>query len=303
MTTLEPSNLRRFATAWESAIDGAERRNDAATFSGIVGDLAHRASGGYHISREDQVDPNNYSVVDCPADQRGRSDLASAVDMNMIDRDMILVYGRLYRSWRDRTDPRLDVCRGINGTLDGQNAIRIDCQFMTEEWATADHLWHIHLEVLRQFADDASAHSGVLSVIVGETVAQWRGVAPVATSDEGEEDQMIRFEPGFACVGDAVPDRKNWDKVVTFPVDPGPGQQAYVSVSCDSMGHGGAQVRVGARSDGEDWAVSLATTDDRRVMVAHFTKPGQVSLARSQRSATDTLDDAPLTASVRYLPV
>src|SRR5687767_6586160 len=101
--------MAEFARRWEQAIDSAERRDDAATFSGIVGDLAHRREGGYHISREDQP-ADNYSCV-LPEDREGSSNWAAGVDMSMIPKDMALVTGRLLASAKDQGDPRLNCCR------------------------------------------------------------------------------------------------------------------------------------------------------------------------------------------------
>jgi hypothetical protein len=310
MTTLEPPNLRRFAGAWELAIDTAEARNDAATFSGIVGDLAHRASGGYHISREDQVDPNNYSVADCPEDKEGRSDYASAVDMNMLSKDMTLVYGRLYRSWQDRSDPRLDVCRGINGTLDGTNAIRIDCQFMTQEWATSDHLWHIHLEILRKFSDDAGALAGVLSVIVGETLESWlarTSPAPVRRNlgEEEEMPQLLRdgfgidesgkrikgapFTPiGYDNVGGGLAD--NGPAWLILATDPW-GEDAVAKVRlCSGNGAGWGTIQTLTFGKTEGWVKSIPLPTGGFVS----------SLARQKQSADDTSDDYPVSFTVHY---
>lgn len=168
MATLEPHALRvELMDPWERAIDSA-------TFAGIVGDAAHRLDGGYHISREDQP-ATNYSVADVAADREGRPDQAAAGDMKMLPADMILVTGRLYRSFSDLDDPRLNRCRGVNGTLDGRTAIRFDCQFGTVDEASDDHLWHVHLEIIRKWADDPDTMRMILSVIVGQTYQQYLG--------------------------------------------------------------------------------------------------------------------------------
>lgn len=167
LTTLEPSALRWLATEWEDGVDSARKRDDAATFAGIVGDSAHRREGGYHISREDQP-ADNYSISDFSDDRLGPSNLASAVDMTMDTVDMILVTGRLAAAWAVR-DPRLDAVRAFNGTLDGATARRWDTAYeptQTSE-ATDDHLWHVHMEIFRRWADDETVMPGILSVILG----------------------------------------------------------------------------------------------------------------------------------------
>lgn len=169
MTTLEPTALRWLATQWETAIDTAARRSDAATFAGIVGDTRHRLEGGYHISREDQSSAN-YSVARFGDDRLGPSNLAAAVDMTMDTAAMRLVTGRLVTAWR-RSDPRLDHVRALNGTLDGINAIRCDAANPdpnTLNTSSSDHCWHIHMELFRRWADDMNTMRDVLSVITGE---------------------------------------------------------------------------------------------------------------------------------------
>jgi len=74
MATVATPAMTQFAADWEHAIDSAAKRNDAATRSGIVGDAAHRARGGYHISREDQPS-SNYSVSEYAIDRQGPSNV------------------------------------------------------------------------------------------------------------------------------------------------------------------------------------------------------------------------------------
>ena len=170
MATLAPRALRALADGWENGIDSAEKREDAATFAGIVGDLRHRLEGGYHISREDQP-WSNYSIAQFSDDRLGPSNMAAAVDMTMITKDMILVTRRLVDAWH-REDPRLANVRGFNGTLDGVNAIRKDAAnpdpYTTDE-ATVDHTGHLHMELFRAFVEDSKTMSDILSVILGTT--------------------------------------------------------------------------------------------------------------------------------------
>jgi hypothetical protein len=171
MATRASEEMLWLADEWEDAIDGAFRREDAATFSGIVGDLAHRQTGGYHISREDLIAArmyNDYSLQ-FSDDLAGRDDLAAAIDMTMSPEAMILVTSRLVAAW-NRVDPRLENVRGFCGTLDGRNAIRKDASEADPSAASAatrDHLWHIHMEIFRKFADDKKTMENVLSVITG----------------------------------------------------------------------------------------------------------------------------------------
>lgn len=189
MATNAPSALLWLAREWESAIDTAARRQDAATFSGIVGDPRHRETGGYHISREDLIASgmgNDYSLQ-FSDDRLGAPDEASAIDMNMDAADMRLVTGRLVAAWR-RQDPRLANLRAVNGTLDGVNAIRIDAANDDPDQldeSSTDHLWHIHAEIFRRYANDMATMRDLLAVITG-------GVNP--TSGTAEQQAPIGFE-------------------------------------------------------------------------------------------------------------
>lgn len=195
MTTLEPPELRQFARAWEDFIDSAELRNDAATFSGIVGDLQHRLEGGYHISRQDQPS-DNYSCQ-LPEDREGRADDAAAVDMNMMPKDMTLVTGRLLKSAKDKNDPRLDCVREFFGTLDGKVVTGWDCYNYEPSSSDDSHLWHLHMSILRKFVRDAVALRGPLSVIKGETVEQWRsGGGTTGGDNDMQLDDVVKLADG-----------------------------------------------------------------------------------------------------------
>lgn len=164
----------RFANEWEDGIDSAARRESAATVSGIVGDLAHRLEGGYHISRQDQS-RLNYSVAQYVKDQQGPADAASAVDMTMNQASMILVTKRLARAVAAR-DPRVfGKIRAFNGTTNGSRAIRVECYEYGPSRgksgvyvATPDHLWHVHLEIHRAYVNDWRILKGILDVILGK---------------------------------------------------------------------------------------------------------------------------------------
>lgn len=168
MATYEPRALRTLADRWEAGIDSASKRNDAATFSGIVGDAAHRLEGGYHISREDQS-ADNYSIAQFSDDRLGPSNMAAAIDMTMRTSDMILVTTRLVNAWHQE-DPRLANVRAFNGTLDGRTAIRKDAANpdpRTTNSATVDHARHVHMEIFRRFVEDQKTMDDILSVVLG----------------------------------------------------------------------------------------------------------------------------------------
>lgn len=198
MATIATPAMRQFAAAWEAAIDGAAKRNDAATLSGIVGDLDHRESGGYHISREDQP-ASNYSVQ-LPEDRAGGSSWASAVDMSMSAEQMKLVTGRLLASAKDETDLRLNYVREFYGTLDGETVVGYDTYYGTPATSDDSHLWHVHISFLRAHADDPAAMAAVLSVIT----AAPRG-------DDMEQADKLAYPSNYADrrIGQAIADVSN----------------------------------------------------------------------------------------------
>lgn len=174
MATLSTTELNWLAREWEKLYGSA-------VLSGIVGDLAHKARGGYHISRQDQGS-GNYSVTRAD-DKLGPSDRASAIDMTMNTADMIKCHKRLraiFQAGRT-TDPRMKYINAWNG-WDGQGgAGRYDVVKGTVGSATADHKWHIHLEIRRRYVNDHKAMIAILSMLKGESLADYQGKTPVST--------------------------------------------------------------------------------------------------------------------------
>jgi hypothetical protein len=175
VTTRATATLQGLADAWE-------RLYDTARFSGIVGDPAHQDRGGYHISI--QANPaGNYSITR-PDDKAPPGtwprDCSSAIDMNLGLADMKLCHGRLVEVWRNRDqDPRARFINAHNG-WDGQGSPgRYDWVTGAVSTASADHAWHVHLELRRRYVDDPKAAAAVLSILAGESVADFL-----------EEDQM-----------------------------------------------------------------------------------------------------------------
>jgi hypothetical protein len=168
MATLATTAERWLADEWEKLYR-------TAVLSGIVGDLAHKARGGYHISREDQP-KTNYSVIR-PDDKPGNgpSDRAAAIDMTMSTADMKTCHTRLRNAWKNRaTDPRMKYLNGWNG-WDGQgDAGRYDVITGNVTTATPDHKWHIHLEIRRKYVNDMNAMRAILSILKGESASAFQ---------------------------------------------------------------------------------------------------------------------------------
>lgn len=164
MSTLSTTSLNWLAKEWAKSYK-------TAVLSGIVGDLAHKARGGYHISREDQG-KSNYSVVradDKPGN--GPSDRAAAIDMTMSTADIVKCHTRLRDIWKNRAkDPRMKYINAWNGWDGNGGAGRYDVVTGNVGTATADHKWHIHLEIRRKYVNDMTAMKAILSMLKGESL-------------------------------------------------------------------------------------------------------------------------------------
>jgi len=195
MATLSTSSINWLADQWEAAYGSA-------VLSGIVGDLAHKSRGGYHISRQDQGS-SNYSVTRAD-DRSGPSDRAAAIDMTMSTADMIRCHKRLRAIWENRSsDPRMKYINAWNG-WDGQgDAGRYDVVTGSVSFATADHKWHIHLEIRRRYVNDMNAMRAILSMLKGET-------SLVA----GDDDDMALTDAEISKVATAV-----WAKALNIETD------------------------------------------------------------------------------------
>ncbi len=109
---------------------------------------------------------------------------------------MNLYSGRLDRSARDNSDPRVDMVlfewfgqTDSDSTVEGYNEYR-------EGAVTSDpsHLWHIHLSFLRNKVGDFWGMWALLTVLMGWSVAQWReSVAPQQEQPGLKEDEDVKF--------------------------------------------------------------------------------------------------------------
>jgi peptidoglycan hydrolase-like protein with peptidoglycan-binding domain len=143
----------------------------SAVCSGVVGNARHARRGGYHIGRGFQS-PRNYSVIR-PDDRSGPNDGSSGIDMTMNKRDMVLCTKRLAAAYYYANDPRRKYINAINGWDGSGSATRFDFYARRTGPASSDHKWHVHLEKRRRFIRDRVANRAILSLLRGETVAQW----------------------------------------------------------------------------------------------------------------------------------
>lgn len=170
----------------------------SAVFSGIEGDKAHRKSGGYHISIEDQP-KDNYSVI-LPDDKappgKWPRNTASAGDRSMKTSDMVLAWNRWYAVWVNRAkDPRAKYFRAYNGWNGRGSAERLDFRKGTRTLATADHKWHDHREGHRRYCNDPELMRAGLSIERGESIEQYLGKTNQSNSTQRNDDMyMVRME-------------------------------------------------------------------------------------------------------------
>ncbi|MFY1589004.1 hypothetical protein ACN267_31440 [Micromonospora sp. WMMD734] len=172
MATRATDTLRDLAAGWERLFPSAK-------LSGIVGDTRHAKRGGYHISIEDQVRDDDYSVIrpdDKAPPGKWPRDCASAVDMNLSLPDMKVCHARLVAVWRARaTDPRARYINAHNGWNGSGSPGRYDWVTSAVSTASDDHEWHVHLEIRRRYVNDPQAAKAVLSILRGESPAQYLG--------------------------------------------------------------------------------------------------------------------------------
>lgn len=170
MATLAHDTTRYIAREWDAMFASA-------VLSGIVGDAAHQARGGYHISIEDQSS-TNYSVIR-PDDKAPPGtwprNLAAAIDMSMNAQDMKRCCDRLWAVWNNKADPRRIYINAFNGWFNEPNVPAKRYDFVTQNISetTSDHKWHVHLEIRRKWVTSMVAAVAILSILRGESIQQY----------------------------------------------------------------------------------------------------------------------------------
>lgn len=153
---------------------------------------------GFHSSVEDNVEhwPGNYSIREAINRQPPRT-VGRAFDISPSDGDLRTLTRRLADAVA-RRDPRVACLREFYGTIDGHTVFGRLHLSPDDQWhpATADdtHLWHLHGSIFTPYADDWAALSGVASVLIGQSLADWirdTGGTPPAkpptTPDDGDD--------------------------------------------------------------------------------------------------------------------
>lgn len=127
---------------------------------------------GYHNYRN-ALPKGDYSVEHA-ADKLGPGNISGAIDLTLPAAEMKLYSGRLLKSGRDMNDPRGNYLREFYGTVNGYQVTGWDFQAVTYSSSDSSHLWHIHVSVLRKYADDPRAYDALYSILVGESVAAYK---------------------------------------------------------------------------------------------------------------------------------
>lgn len=160
---------------------------------GILGDAAHFAHGGYHVPR--QSCPSGDYSVQLAKDKLGKADCASALDVSLPP-DLMQACTRRLVAAAKAHDPRLAAVREFCGTLDGKQTFpwQLTPTDGGEGVGTWDdsHLWHIHLSILREYADDEAVLLPIADVFAGKPLTyppdhpKWS-----ETVDKSEVQKMI----------------------------------------------------------------------------------------------------------------
>lgn len=175
MSTVATPLVRQLASDWEKLFSSAD-------MVGVVGNAAHARRGGYHIGRQFQP-ADNYSCIR-PDDKLGPDDAAAAIDMRLSDIEMRACTSRLVTAFTNVSDPRRKYLNAFNGTQDNKTARRWDVYARKIQAASADHLWHVHLEIRRKYVNSPVAMKAILSILKGESVANYLhsiGLEPTIT--------------------------------------------------------------------------------------------------------------------------
>jgi hypothetical protein len=182
-------------SAIQALFDTVNERMPSAVLGGI-----YASKPGYHNARN-QVSGNDYSVQ-TPPDRLGNGNAASAVDITWnSEADIKTASSRLMDA---RNDPRMYPIREFYGSEDGVNVCGWD--YYGDYPVTSDdsHLWHNHLSVLREFADDYAALQGVADVITGRK-----------STNSGGDDMPKMVQLSFAgelTISPGVDTLIKWDK-------------------------------------------------------------------------------------------
>lgn len=140
---------------------------------------AYTFKPGFHASVEDNLEhwPGNYSIREAINRQPPRT-VTRALDITYSDADMRTATRRLAYAVQTN-DPRLEGLREFFGTLDGRTVFGRSRLGPDTPWyassADSSHLWHVHLSFFTPFVVVWRALSGVASILIGQSLAEYLG--------------------------------------------------------------------------------------------------------------------------------
>lgn len=246
---------------------------------------------GYHEKRNDIIAAgrggDDYSVAHVAADRRGRGTVGSAIDLTMWPAGgsaMRKYTGRLQAAALSR-DPRLYLRGGptLREYIGTTNGTTVECYVFTggaplgvkrdgepadsgfDYGRAASHLWHIHLSIIRQYAEDWGALDAVLSVLRGESLAAWRARTEDDMSATAEL-QIAWLDGRMEALGVGA------DRIAAGR--PGAGQEVWAVKQLKAIAAAAAEQKLrdeavlAAVRDDDDQAAILARIDARAAELA-----------------------------------
>lgn len=171
MTTVAAPAFKNLGARWDAQMDYR-----SATLSGIVPDVAHLKRGGSHVSVQDLKRYGNFPDFSSnrgadrfPPAPSSYAVYSAAIDMSMNPADMRRCWLRVEKVFYDRSDPRRKYFAAFNGWNGTGQAERLDFRTNERYIASADHKWHSHLEIWREYVNSNAMVEAVTSVLSGET--------------------------------------------------------------------------------------------------------------------------------------
>jgi hypothetical protein len=151
----------------------------SALMGGVIGDSAH--TYGYHRGRN-YVSSSDYSVQ-YSEDKQGHGEAACGLDISWNKAsDHYLASQRLLNA---KNDNRMSACREFFGSTDGVRVCGWDYKGGYAVTSDSSHLWHVHLSILRKYADDYTALAPIAEVITGGATS--------GGGNTGNEDEVPSF--------------------------------------------------------------------------------------------------------------
>lgn len=140
--------------------------------------------------------PNAY-CINVPLDLRGPRDKARAIDYTMSDSEMRKRTGYLRASALAPNDDRLTAVREFYGTITGNTVYGLIKDNDNGPWrsssADSSHLWHIHISIFTAYCDDWEKLEPVLSVLSGESYAEWQSRRELMLPSKGDQGPTVEY--------------------------------------------------------------------------------------------------------------